>query len=106
MQRHVTFAIADNRGWEQIWGMIPNPGFRLVLALVVSFISVSAFGDEPADKQAGNKHVRVVQKENKNCTVRFGGSAFPQPCDRLAEMPATAEPMHIIGILPKPKQTR
>ncbi len=40
---------------------------------------------------------------SKTCLVRISGQPFLQPCDRVAEMPATAEPMHIIGNLPRAK---
>ena len=76
-----------------------NCRMLVIVALTVS-ISASVFAGEPADKPVRSKRVQILRAEKKDCTVRFSGSPFPQPCDRLAEMPATAEPMHIIGSLP------
>jgi hypothetical protein len=48
----------------------------------------------PAKQQSAQKTVKKV------CYVVRGTSAIPQPCDRLAAIPTTANPMTIYG--PRP----
>jgi hypothetical protein len=45
----------------------------------------------PATQQSAPRTVKKV------CYVVTGTSAIPQPCDRLAAIPTTANPMLIIG---------
>ena len=81
----------------------PLVRFGSLLAAVVICSSASAGAGKD---QAPVKKQRVVQKvTRKPCKVSVGGSAFPEPCDRLGEFPSTASPMHIIGALPA-AQTR
>lgn len=76
----------------------------LLVIAVLTFPAVT-FADSKSKAPSGT--TRVVHKSvHKACTVRFGGSAFPQPCDRVGEMPATAEPMRIIGKLPSSRDIR
>ena len=58
-------------------------------------------GQTKEKKVATAKEQRVSQKtQSKPKLVRFGGSALPEPADRLGEFPSTAEPMEIIGKIP------
>jgi hypothetical protein len=49
---------------------------------------------QPATQQPVTKTVR------KMCLVVESGSRIPQPCDRLAAIPSTANPMTIYGHRP------
>jgi hypothetical protein len=71
--------------------------FALGATMFMLMFCVSASAGQPNTKK---KNAIVPKQSRKMCFVHFGGSAFAEPCDRLAEMPATAEPMHIIGKLP------
>src|SRR3954466_13940840 len=71
------------------------------IAVVAIVTCASALADGPKDRSVPTKKRRVVQKAaQKPCHVSFGGSAIPEPCDRVGEFPSTASPMHIIGKLP------
>jgi len=65
-------------------------------ALALAFCA-SAFADPsknvvlPATQQPAQRTVK------KMCYVVTGSSAIPQPCDRLAAIPTTANPMMILG---------
>jgi hypothetical protein len=72
-------------------------------ALVFGSSTVNAGSGEIG---ATKNHRALHKSSSKTCFVRFGGSAFPEPCDRLAEMPATAEPMRIVGTLPTARDAR
>jgi hypothetical protein len=49
----------------------------------------------PARQQVATKTAK------KMCLVVTGSSAIPQPCDRLAAIPTTANPMLILGHTPR-----
>ena len=49
---------------------------------------------QPATQQSGQRTVKKV------CYVVRGTSAIPQPCNRLAAIPTTANPMTIYGHRP------
>jgi len=53
---------------------------------------------QPATQQSAQRIVKKV------CYVVRGTSAIPQPCDRLAAIPTTANPMTIYGHRPGRKQ--
>jgi hypothetical protein len=81
---------------------------KLGCALVVGTVALvaSTSNSQTKEKHAAKNHRTVQKRQVTTCLVRFGGSAFPEPCDRLGEMPATAEPMHIIGKLPTARDAR
>ena len=75
--------------------------------LAALVICASVFAGASKDQAVATKQHRVVQKViRKPCRVSFGGSAIPEPCDRLGEFPSTASPMHIIGGSPVAQKGR
>jgi hypothetical protein len=80
-------------------------GSAIVVAALLA--SASAFADATKERTVAAKNHRVVQKvARKPCQVSFGGSAIPEPCDRVGEFPSTASPIHIIGGSPIAQKTR
>jgi hypothetical protein len=77
-----------------------------VVAAGVLVFGSSTMNAESKETGATKNRRTLHKPSSKTCFVRFGGSAFPEPCDRLGEMPATAEPMHIIGKLPTTRDAR
>jgi hypothetical protein len=73
---------------------------HLVVAAATLAICAATFAGGSEARKTTAKPRNIQKSSSKTCFVRFGGSAFPEPCDRLGEMPATAEPMRIIGKLP------
>ena len=77
-------------------------GSLLIAATVLA--ANPAFADSNSSSVVGandQRPIAVKKAAHKDCLVRISGQPFAQPCDRLAEMPSTAEPMQIIGILPR-----
>jgi hypothetical protein len=67
----------------------------VVLALA---FCASAFAADPSKNVVLPARQQVATKTvKKMCFVVTGGSAIPQPCDRLAAIPTTANPMIILG---------
>ncbi len=79
--------------------------FQYLLGISVVLLGTLAANGESREKKAVS-HRQVATVARKPCSVRFGGSALPEPCDRVGEMPATAEPMRIIGKLPTAQSPR
>lgn len=77
-----------------------------VVVIAALALCAQAFGDGTTEKKATKNSRTGKAVAGKSCVVRFGGSAFPEPCDRVGEMPATAEPMRIIGKLPTTRDAR
>jgi hypothetical protein len=99
-------AFADRKAGVQIVDVNVSKTIVGVVAAGVLVLGSSIVNAESKEASV-TKNRRTVQKSSsKTCFVRFGGSAFPEPCDRLGEMPATAEPMRIIGKLPTARDTR
>lgn len=72
---------------------------KLAVALIITAFILGTSAMHAGTKETKNN--RAIKKERtKVCLVRFGSSAIPEPCDRLHEMPSTAEPMRILGNLP------
>jgi hypothetical protein len=59
-----------------------------------AFAGPSENAVQPATQQSAQSTVKKV------CYVVRGTSAIPQPCDRLAAIPTTANPMTIYGHRP------
>jgi hypothetical protein len=77
-----------------------------VVIIAALALCAQAFADGTTEKKTA-KNSRIVKAvAARSCVVRFGGSVFPEPCDRVGEMPATAEPMRIIGKLPTTRDAR
>ena len=58
-------------------------------------------GQTKEKKVATAKEHRTAQvTQSRTNYVHFGGSALPEPSDRLGEFPSTASPMQIIGRIP------
>jgi hypothetical protein len=77
-----------------------------VVAAGILVFGSSTMSAESKETSATKNHRTLHKPSSKTCLVRFGGSAFPEPCDRLGEMPSTAEPMRIIGKLPSSHEVR
>jgi hypothetical protein len=87
-----------------------NLARKLACSLTIGMLvlAVSVVNGETKEKASPKNDHRSIHRKavHKACCVRFGGSAFAEPCDRVGEMPATAEPMHIIGKLPSTRNLR
>jgi hypothetical protein len=83
--------------------MVPTSTLIRTVIVSLSLVSVAAFASDPSVK---NLPAKQNLKQKKACTVHFSGSPFAEPCDRVAEMPSTASPMHIIGALPRSEKTK
>ena len=83
--------------------MFPSLKILPVLLLVMPLISAATLAADPSETGPGAKSTQARVHQKKVCLVHFGGSPFAEPCDRVAEMPSTAENMHIIGLLPRAK---
>jgi hypothetical protein len=81
----------------------PMTLLRSLLITAILVAPVVTFADSNSEPQSATKSRAAQKTAHKTCTVRFGGSAFPEPCDRVSEIPTTAEPMRIIGTLPRSK---
>jgi hypothetical protein len=58
----------------------------------------SAFAADPSKNVVLRAQPQQVAKTTKKmCYVVTGSSAIPQPCERLAAIPTTANPMTIYG---------
>jgi len=80
--------------------------FQYLLGIGLIVLAALEANGESRERKTVSHRQGVVRAPRKSCSVRFGGSALPEPCDRLGEMPATAEPMHIIGKLPSRRDVR
>jgi hypothetical protein len=74
----------------------------VVLALA---FCASAFAADPSKNVVVPARQQVTTKTVKKiCLVVTGSSAIPQPCERLAAIPTTANPMTIIGHAPETRR--
>jgi hypothetical protein len=75
-------------------------GCVLTIGAIVLGTSTS-HGQTKEKKVATAKDHRTAQgTQGRTNFVHFGGSALPEPSDRLGEFPSTATPMQIIGKIP------
>ena len=69
--------------------------------LMLAFCA-STFAADPSKNVAlPAQPQRVTKTVKKMCLVVAGSSAIPQPCERLAAIPTTANPMSIYGHRPE-----
>jgi len=69
---------------------------RYVSVVLALAFCTSAFAADPS-KSVVRPAQPVTTTTKKMCYVVTGSSAIPQPCERLAAIPTTANPMLIIG---------
>ncbi|PYJ17535.1 MAG: hypothetical protein DME96_05685 [Verrucomicrobia bacterium] len=70
---------------------------RCASAVLALAFCASAFADPSNNVVQPTTHQPAQRTVKKVCYVVTASSAIPQPCDRLAAIPTTANPMIILG---------
>ena len=69
---------------------------RCVAAVSLLFCA-SAFAGSDNTVVVPQKQQQIVRSIHKVCYTYISGSGIPQPCDRLATIPTTTNPMDRVG---------
>jgi len=78
-------------------GRVGGWSVRCASVLLALAFCASAFADPSKNVVRVEQAQPVTTSTKKMCYVVAGSSAIPQPCDRLAAIPTTANHMTILG---------